>query len=94
MDLFDRLYNRRKEFYPPSLSEHVVRDKMAKYNLTDEDIQKAYRFGRLFRGKCEKPDKIGISRHDGKNNRTIVLIVRLMKDYARVVTVWVEPGRL
>lgn len=92
-DLFERLAQRRKEFTSPHLSVHVVTEKMEECNLTEEEILKAYKTGKLFREKCEKPDKIGIAYYDGKRKRTVVLIVRMMKDFAKVVTVWVEPGR-
>lgn len=93
MDYLERMAKRLKEFYPPSLTLPGVLEKMTDYNITEEEILKTYRTGKLFREKSRKPDMIGIVCYDGKKKRTIGMVVRLMKDFAKVVTAWVEPGK-
>jgi len=95
MTLFEKLYAKRLDFVDNIVfSLHCVTDKMPLYNIYEDDIIKAYKNGRLFLDKCEKPNKIALNWYDGKNKKTIVLIVTLNEGYAKVVTLWEQKGRL
>jgi len=95
MASFEKLYTKRLNFVDNIvLSLHCVTDKMPLYNIDEDDIVKAYKGGKLYREKCEQPNKLALSRYDGKNKKTIILIVTLNEGYAKVVTLWVQKGRL
>lgn len=95
MSTFEKLYMQRLSVIDNVvLSVHCVVDKMPAFNLDETDIMKAYKHGKLYLEKCERPEKIAISWYDGKQRRTIVLIVNVFENYAKVVTVWEQKGKL
>ena len=92
---FEALYKRRLQLIKQLvLSFHCVVDRMPRYNVNEDDILKIYKRGRLYLQKYELPDKIGLQLYNGKKKQTSVLIVAIKSNYAKVVTLWVQKGRV
>lgn len=92
---FEQLYRSRLDFVDDLyISAHCLIDKMALYGMDERDIQRIFRKGKLYRAKCCQPDRIGLSLYDGKRKVTRVIVVRLARNYAKVVTVWEQKGRI
>ena len=95
MTSFEKLYIKRLELIDNIvLSLHCIIDKMPLFNITEDDILKVYKNGKLYMDKCEKPNKIGLSWYNGKNKKTIILIITINEGYAKVVTLWEQNGKL
>jgi len=93
--IFEALYKRRLQLIERLvLSFHCVVDRMPHYNVSEDDVLEIFKRGRLYLSKCELPDKIGLHLYDGKKRKTSVLIVAIRSNYAKVVTLWVQKGRV
>jgi hypothetical protein len=92
---FEEMYeNRMKYIDDLFISVHCSIDKMPKFGIDENDIEKIYKKGKLYISKCEKPNKISISLYNGKKRTTQVIVVRFGYDHVRVVTVWEQKGKL
>jgi hypothetical protein len=68
-------------------------DRKDYWDLDLDRIEDTVRIGKIFEGKCEKPNKLCLKRYFGKENITYTVIARYHKNFIEVKTAWPRKGR-
>ena len=92
-DKFNELYLKAKKM-PLLLSIHCVIYRTPHYNVEENEIETVFKRGKLYYDKCELPEKIAIKLYDGKKKTTVVIIVAVKFEIAKVVTLWIQKGKI
>ena len=88
-ELGKRLDRKKAEI---TFSPHLF-DRKEYWNLELDKIEETVRSGKVFKEKCDMPNRLCFQRYFGKENITYTVIARYYDYFIEVKTAWPKKGR-
>lgn len=68
-------------------------DRLMYWDIKSIHLKDTIRTGRIVFSKCRTPDIFCMSKYYGKENATLIVIVKRTNRYIKVITAWPKQGR-